>query len=303
VEADEDDEPDVAQRWTPAATSAGPGRSDAGPTVALPSWRPDRPGATTVLGTYGGPERSEDATQRIAPLPFGGPPPEPPRRAFEPAPGPQPHDPVLPGDLLADRPPAERRRRTVAALLTAIGLLLAAVVGGALLLHGIGPGGDSGTGTAEPSAGATGPATLPAGYSLYKGDGFTVGVPAAWKPATARTGVVDVTEPGSDHRFLRLITVRGSNPALEQLTGAEQQFAANKAYAPYEQVRLQGVDYRGYDAADWEFTFGAPQRHVLYRGIVVDGKTYGLYLSVPASRWAESKAVFQVATDSFRLTS
>lgn len=62
------------------------------------------------------------------------------------------------------------------------------------------------------------------------------------------------------------------------------------------------MNYRGYDAADWEFTFGEQQRHVLYRGVVVDGRTYGIYLSVPADRWAESKPVFQVAADTFRLT-
>jgi len=35
---------------------------------------------------------------------------------------------------------------------------------------------------------------------------------------------------------------------------------------------------------------------------VVDGRTYGIYLSVPADRWEESKPVFQVAADTFRLT-
>jgi hypothetical protein len=114
--------------------------------------------------------------------------------------------------------------------------------------------------------------------------------------------VVDVTEPGADRRFLRLITVGGSASAVQQLTAAEQQFAANQAYAPYQRIRLKEVDYRGYDAADWEFTFGQQQRHVLYRGIVVNGRTYGLYLSVPSARWENSRATFQVAADSFRLT-
>ena len=41
---------------------------------------------------------------------------------------------------------------------------------------------------------------------------------------------------------------------------------------------------------------------MLYRGIVVDGETYGLYLSVPADRWDESRGAFQVAADTFRLT-
>ncbi len=308
------------ERWTPAAERSEAGRAgeqragadrneagpaeDAGRTTALSSWLPDSPGATTVLGTYGGahdPGRPEDATQRIAPLPFGGPPPEPPRRAFAPAPGRQP-DPDLPGGLLADRAPSDSRRRTVAALLTAVGLLVVAIVGGGLLLSGIGrDGGGDGSG---PTTSPTEPAALPAGYTEFKGDGFTIGVPSAWKAEPEREGVVDLTEPGGDNRFLRLITVGGAKPApaLAQLEAAEAAFARNPAYEPYEQVRLENVDYRGYDTADWEFTFGKQQRHVLYRGIVVDGRTYGLYLSVPADRWEESRGAFQVAADTFRLT-
>jgi hypothetical protein len=308
----------ATERWVPGGAERGDATpaEDAGATTALPSWLPDRPGATTVLGTYGGPvdpRQPEDATQRIAPLPFGGPPPEPPRRAFAPAghqpanqPASQPghehgqqHGAVLPGDLLADRAPADRRR-TVAALLAAVGLLVVAIVAGGLLLSGVGR--DGGGGGGNPSAAPTGPAELPAGYTEYEGDGFTVGVPATWQEEPEREGVVDLSEPGSDNRFLRLITVPGSKPALTQLKDAEAQFQQNPAYAPYEQVRLENVSYRGYDTADWEFTFGKQQRHVLYRGIVVGGTTYGLYLSVPADRWEESRGAFQVAADTFRLT-
>jgi hypothetical protein len=186
-----------------------------------------------------------------------------------------------------------------------LGLLVVAALGSVLLLRGIGDreGGDP-AGTAGPSTSA-GPAALPAGYTLYKGDGFTVGVPAGWTATPGREGVVDLTEPGAQagtRRFLRLITVGGGAEALGQLTTAERDFAANPQYAPYQRVRLEAVDYRDYDAADWEFTFGQPRRHVLYRGAVTDGRTFGLYLSVPDSRWEESRAVFQVAADTFRPT-
>jgi len=59
---------------------------------------------------------------------------------------------------------------------------------------------------------------------------------------------------------------------------------------------------RGLDAADWEFTFtlDGVSRHVLYRGIVTDGRTFGLYLSTPAQQWTQSANVFQVAATTFR---
>jgi hypothetical protein len=232
----------------------------------------------------------------VAPLPFGGPvDPPPPAPAGGPAPTPGPFG------FVDERPPADRRKRTVGALLGVLALLLVAVLAGVLLLNGLGRDGGGGRTGGGPSASPTA-AALPAGYRLYRGDGFTVGVPAGWTLEEKSAGVVDLNEPGDTGRFLRLITVGSAKPALEQLTSAERSFAANDSYAPYRQLKLATVDYRGYDTADWEFTFGSGQRHVLYRGAVVDGQTYGLYLSVPADRWEESKAVFQAAAATFRVT-
>ncbi|HST63743.1 MAG TPA: hypothetical protein VLM05_01025, partial [Mycobacteriales bacterium] len=146
-----------------------------------------------------------------------------------------------------------------------------------------------------------GPATIPDGFTAYEGSGFSVAIPSGWPPAKQRSGVVDAKEPDST-RFLRLITVGSTAAAFDQLSAAERQFDADPSYGAYKRVRLERVDYRGLDAADWEFTFILDRvpRHVLYRGIVTGGKTYVLYLSTPESRWAASKNVFQVAADTFR---
>jgi len=115
--------------------------------------------------------------------------------------------------------------------------------------------------------------------------------------------VIDFREPDST-RFIRLITVDSTSGSLEQLEIAARQFAADPAYANYQPVRLENVNYRGLDAAEWEFTFtlDGVQRHVLYRGVVAAGKTYGLYLSTPQDRWEETRPVFRAATDTFRTT-
>jgi hypothetical protein len=115
--------------------------------------------------------------------------------------------------------------------------------------------------------------------------------------------VTDVREPDTT-RFLRLITVESTAGSLGQLETAERQFAEDPAYGDYHRVRLQSVDYRGLDAAEWEFTFtldGVP-RHVLYRGVVDGGKTYGLYLSTPQDQWEKTRPVFRAAADTFRTT-
>ena len=51
---------------------------------------------------------------------------------------------------------------------------------------------------------------------------------------------------------------------------------------------------------DTPFTLDGVARHVLYRGIVTGGRTYGLYLSAPADQWTKSTGVFTVAADTFR---
>jgi len=316
--ADEEDLDDVAGDRTAVHAevaavrirdSAGePASADSGETVALPP-TPERirpPGATTVLPPHAGPDPGQFArrdlddepTQVVARLPFGGPLDPPPRAPGRP-PGPA-ADGGGPFEFVGDRPPADRRRRTLGALLAVLALLLVAVVAGVLLVNGLARDGGGGT-AAGPSATPT-TAAVPAGYRLYRGEGFTVGVPTGWTVEQKSPGVVDLNEPGDTGRFLRLIAVGSARPALEQLTSAERSFAANDTYAPYRKLRLASVDYRGYDAAEWEFTFGGSQRHVLYRGAVVGGRTYGLYLSVPADRWQESRPVFQTAADTFRPT-
>ncbi len=63
------------------------------------------------------------------------------------------------------------------------------------------------------------------------------------------------------------------------------------------------MSYRQYDTADWEFTFArnGTLRHVLYRAIVVNGASYGIYLSAPDREWAASRRVFDVAAATFDL--
>jgi hypothetical protein len=290
--ADEDGEgggPDVGAESDPDATVTLPARP-------LPAGTP-HPQRTPAYGSYGGSGDADPRTQRIAPLPFG-----PPQTTQQPARAFRPQPPSSPLDFQDERPRGDRRKRSLAALLAVVVLVAVVLVGGFLLIRGL-RGGDGGAGAGgTPSASTSlGPATIPSGYTRYPGSGFTVGVPDDWPTKEQRDGVVDAREPGTT-RFLRLITVDSTASALTQLSAAEKQFAADPSYGSYQRVKLEKVDYRGLDAADWEFTFtlDGVARHVLYRGIVTDGRTFGLYLSTPADDWKTSTDVFQVAADTFR---
>jgi hypothetical protein len=270
------------------------------PPGTRPGGAPGRPRPRPpAYGAYGSAAESELPTQLIAPLPFGGPQgaaaEQQPARAFRPQP------PASPLDFQGERPREDRRKRSIMALLIVFVLVAAVVLGGALLIRSVrGGSGNQGAGN-PPAASSLGPATIPSGYTRYAGSGFTVGVPAGWPSQSQRDGVVDIKESDSS-RFLRLIAVDNSTSAITQLTAAERQFDADPSYGAYQRVKLQRVDYRGLDAADWEFTFtlDGVARHVLYRGIVSGDQTYGLYLSAPETLWARSQRVFQVAADTFR---
>jgi len=275
--------------------------TDSEATVTLPS-RPLTGAASPpaahrapAYGSYGGGD--ELGTQRIAPLPFGTPPSgrQQPARAFRPQP------PSSPLDFQDERSRGDRRKRNAAALLIVVVLIAAVLAGGFLLVRSLRGGGDPNAGTPPSASASLGPATIPANYTRYQGAGFSVGIPKGWPPAERPNGVVDAREPNST-RFLRLITVDSTRSALSQLTSAEQQFENDPSYGAYRRVKLEKVDYRGLDAADWEFTFtlDGVARHVLYRGIVTNNRTFGLYLSTPSDEWAKSTDVFRVAADTFR---
>jgi hypothetical protein len=123
-------------------------------------------------------------------------------------------------------------------------------------------------------------------------------VPRGWEPQVKPRGVVDVRDPASS-RFLRLIrTSTGADP-LAQLTAAEGTFKQD--HQDYHRVRLESVDYHGYPTADWEFTYSndGSTRRVLYRSFQVDGASYAIYLSAPASQWTDSRRFFDTATATF----
>jgi serine/threonine protein kinase len=283
------------------AGDSPPDGADPDATVTLPS-RPLTGAASPpaarpapAYGSYGGGD--ELGTQRIAPLPFGTAPdgPQQPARAFRPQP------PSSPLDFQDERSRGDRRRRNVAALLVMVVLIGAVLVGGFLLVRSLRGGSDPTAGGTPSASASLGPAAIPAGSTRYQGSGYSVGIPKAWPPTQRPNGVVDAREPNST-RFLRLITVDSTASALSQLTKAEQQFENDPSYGSYQQVKLEKINYRGLDAADWEFTFtlDGVARHVLYRGIVTNGRTFGLYLSTPAGQWTASTEVFQVAADTFR---
>ncbi len=140
---------------------------------------------------------------------------------------------------------------------------------------------------------------VPAGFQLYEDpSGFSLAVPQDWQAKQSSDTAVDITSPDGSS-FLRIDQTDKPKDDPEE-DWQRQEKSVSKELPNYQLIGIQSVDYRGWDAADWEFTFGDGPTHVLNRGFVTDDTHgYALYLSTPESQWAQSQDIFKTAADTF----
>ncbi|MEN3358331.1 MAG: eukaryotic-like serine/threonine-protein kinase [Mycobacteriales bacterium] len=139
---------------------------------------------------------------------------------------------------------------------------------------------------------------IPAGFVDYHDPtGFSVAIPAGWQ-RVRHDPRVDFEDPDSG-RFLRIdqTTHPAGDPYQDWL---RQEGPVSRKLAGYHRISIKRVDYRGWSAADWEFT--TADAHVLSRNIVPSAhRAYALYWSTPVSQWStsDSTEVFAVAARTF----
>jgi serine/threonine protein kinase len=219
-------------------------------------------------------------------------------------------------------PPPDDADRSSNGLLIAglvVGLLL---IGGLIALAVLNGQGDDDKKTAEPKASATQSAPqdeepkqsadkstpesspeeeagAPAGFTTYEDEsGFSVAVPEGWSAEQSSATAVDLQDP-SGSRFLRIDQT--DTPKDDPKADWErQEQSVSGELENYQRVKIEDVEYNGWPAADWEFTFGN-NTHVLNRGFVPnENKGYALYMSSPEDQWGESQEIFQTAADTFK---
>jgi hypothetical protein len=158
--------------------------------------------------------------------------------------------------------------------------------------------------TTSGNAPATGADVVaPAGFTRYTDpvDGFSLVVPAGWRPVRSKT-LVDFDDPTSS-RFLRIDTSDHALPdPYQNWIDYEREFRQGKP--DYQRIGIRRVpDYRpdeGWTTADWEFMLGST--HVLDRNIRVSAsRAHAIYWSTPQSQWdtAASRRILQLAEQSF----
>ncbi|MGY1498164.1 serine/threonine-protein kinase [Streptomyces sp. QTS52] len=163
---------------------------------------------------------------------------------------------------------------------------------------GAGSGAGAGPGhSASASASASGES---AGVSTYRnGQGFSIGLPAGWKYESTGAAGARFAGPEGQKLLVGWTTTPKSDPVADWKN--QEQFMTR---SQYDRIRIEKVGYRGWNTADWEFTYteGGTKYRSVDRGFVVDDQLgYGLMYTAKASNWDSGlrKETWRTFTETF----
>ncbi|MFE2040116.1 serine/threonine-protein kinase [Streptomyces sp. NPDC059477] len=136
--------------------------------------------------------------------------------------------------------------------------------------------------------------------STYEGQqGYSVGLPEGWKYQSSDSAGDRFTGPDGQKLLVGWTTTPKDDPVADW----ENQ-ERSMSRAQYERIRIAAVDYRGWNTADWEFTYveSGTQYRSVDRGFVVDDdQGYALMYTAKAANWgdAERADTWSTLTESF----
>ncbi len=132
--------------------------------------------------------------------------------------------------------------------------------------------------------GSSDAAAVPAGWRTYSGGpGWTAAVPPGWTAGTY-SGNAQYRDPATG-RTLRIETGTGQADAVADRQRQARSF--QQKHPTYREISIAAADYRGYPAADWEFTYEG--LHVLNRVFVVNGRGHSLFFQTGADDFAAAR--------------
>jgi eukaryotic-like serine/threonine-protein kinase len=191
------------------------------------------------------------------------------------------------------------RGRSMVVWLTA----LLVVVGGSLFLATrpepeSRPG--AGTGNEKPERETAG--TVPANWIEYQDPdtGYTISHPPGWSVVPLGDTRTDIRHP-SNGSYLRVdwTDSPGDDPVAAWESFSDS-FGAR--HENYSELRIEAVEFRGYDAAAWEFTYSeaGTDLHAIDLGFVTGEYGFALNFQTRAEDWASSQQTFERFKASFR---
>ena len=129
--------------------------------------------------------------------------------------------------------------------------------------------------------------------------GFRLLVPEGWDRTQSGPRIY-FRDPASSRYLLVDQTTEPEDDAYEDWQDAAE---AREGESGYRLLRLERVQYKGWQSADWEFVRqeDGEQVHVLNRNVrVSDSRAYALLWSTPADEWAGSRGTFDAIANSFQ---
>ncbi|MFI1442239.1 serine/threonine-protein kinase [Streptomyces fructofermentans] len=149
-------------------------------------------------------------------------------------------------------------------------------------------------------SGGSGDGSGDADVTTYKsGQGFSIGLPKGWTYQS--TGAAGSRFAGPDGQ--KLLVGWTTTPKDDPVADWTKQEGYMQR-AQYDRIRIEKVDYRGWNTADWEFTYvdGGTRYRSIDRGFVVnDNLGYALMYTAKASKWDGGlrKETWRTLTESF----
>ncbi|MFI6877404.1 protein kinase [Streptomyces sp. NPDC050400] len=153
---------------------------------------------------------------------------------------------------------------------------------------------------ASPSSDGETPGASAAEKTYKHSQGFRIGLPKGWKYASTSAAGARFTGPNGQKLLVGWTGTPKSDPVADW--HSQEQYMRR---AQYDRVRIASVDYRGWNTADWEFTYvdGGTKYHSIDRGFVVNGSLgYGLMYTAKDAAWdgAQRKSTWKTFTETFK---
>ncbi|MEU7467257.1 protein kinase [Streptomyces sp. NPDC044984] len=139
-----------------------------------------------------------------------------------------------------------------------------------------------------------------AAETYHGNQGYSIGLPEGWKFQSTGAAGDRFTGPNGQKLLIGWTTTPKDDPVADW---KNQERAMVRAQ--YQRIRIEAVDYRGWDTADWEFTYvesGTKYRSIDRGTVVHDRLGYGLMYTAKAADWGsdQRKDTWRTLTKTFR---
>ncbi|MFF5520822.1 serine/threonine-protein kinase [Streptomyces coeruleorubidus] len=140
------------------------------------------------------------------------------------------------------------------------------------------PSGDQAGGSSDGGKGT-------AAESTHQGSqGYSIGLPKGWKYQSTGAAGDRFTGPDGQKLLIAWTSTPKGDPVADWKS--QERFMQR---AQYKKIRIEQVDYRGWNTADWEFTYveSGTKYQTIDRGFVVDDRQgYALMYTAKAADWS-----------------